>query len=68
MRRRLRGGIETGQAHVPEGGCLWIIDKARAKMEDIHKKKTIETRTLCSSSSSFYWHSKDKIVALHTAP
>ncbi len=21
-----------------------------------------------SSSSAFYWHSKDKIVALHTAP
>ena len=22
----------------------------------------------CSSSSAFYWHSKDKIVALHTVP
>ena len=24
--------------------------------------------TYASSSSAFYWHSKDKIVALHTAP
>ena len=23
---------------------------------------------IASSSSAFYWHSKDKIVALHTAP
>jgi hypothetical protein len=38
------------------------------KLELIQVIKDFCTVETAVSSSAFYWHSKDKIVALHTAP
>ena len=45
-----------------------MTDEERIR-EDVEMEHHIKTATAeISSSSAFYWHSKDKIVALHTAP